>query len=61
MQSRVQASIQTQGVQLVDRQDPAEQLEGEDPPAALGNSQWATEVHHLTGRWQHTQQLLLLL
>lgn len=46
------AGIQTQGGQLVDGQSLAEQLEGQDMPAALGNRQWTTEVHHLTNRGQ---------
>lgn len=52
VQGQTQACVQTQCEQLIDRQGPAEQLEGQYPPAALGNCQWAAEVHHLTDRGQ---------
>lgn len=52
VQGCTQAGIQTQGEQLVEGQGPAEQLEGQDMPAALGNRQWTAEVHHLTDRGQ---------
>lgn len=60
VQGRAQAGVQTQGEHPVDRQGPAEQLEGQDTPAALGDAQWSVEVHHLTDRGQqrHTCQVL---
>lgn len=52
VQGCAQAGMQTQGEPLVGRQGLAEQLEGQDMPAALGNCQWSTEVHHLTDKGQ---------
>ena len=51
-----QAGVQTQSGQLVDRQRPAEQLEGQNMPAALWNCQWTAEVRHLTDRGQQRLQ-----
>lgn len=52
-QGSAQAGVQTQSEQLVDGQGPAEQLEGQDTPAALANRHWPAGVYHLTGRGQH--------
>lgn len=52
MQGTSQAGIQTQSENLVDRQGPAEQLEGQDTPAALRKCEWTAEVHHLIDRGQ---------
>lgn len=51
-QGSAQAGIQSQSEQLVDGQGSAEQLQGQDTPAALGNCQWTAEVYHLTDRGQ---------
>lgn len=61
-QGSAQAGVQTQSKQLVDRQGPAEQLEGQDTPAALVNRQWTAEVYHLTDRGQqrHRSQIPVL-
>ena len=55
VQDCAQAGVQTQGEHLVDGEGPAEQLEGQDVPGALGDRQWSAEVHHLTdrGRQRH--------
>lgn len=37
VQCCAKACVQTQGGDLVNRQDPAEHLEGQDMPAALGD------------------------
>lgn len=55
LQGSAQLGVQTQGEQVVDGQGPAEHLEGQDMPAALGNFEWTAEVHHLTDRGQQRQ------
>ena len=55
MQGSAQAGIQTQSGQLVDGQGLAEQLEGQDIPAALVKGHRTAQVHHLRARGQQRQ------
>lgn len=52
LQGGAQFGVQTQGEHVVHGQGPAEKLEGQDMPAALGNYDRTAEVHHLTDRRQ---------
>lgn len=54
-QDCAQVGGQAQCGQLIDRQGPAEQLEGHNVPASLRNRQRAAEVHHLTHRGHQRQ------
>lgn len=55
-----QVGGQAQCGQLIDRQCPAEQLEGHNVPASLRNCQCTAEVHHLTHRGHQRQHHFVL-
>lgn len=59
-QDCAQVGGQAQCGQLIDRQGPAEQLEGHDVPASLRNRQRTAEVHHLTHRGHQRQHHVAL-
>lgn len=60
VQDCAQVGGQAQCGQLIDRQGPAEQLEGHNVPASLRNCQCTAEVHHLTHRGHQRQHHVVL-
>lgn len=57
VEDRAEAGAQAEAEQRVDRQASAEQLQGQDVPAAPGKLQRAAEVKHLADRGQQRLQL----